>query len=364
MKQFIKEETPLLVGIITAGFFLGGGARWLEAGTSLWLYIPLSLWLLGIVTWSAFCVVRHSDALAIKLGDPYGTLILTLSVITLEVVVISSVMLTGEPNPTMARDTMFAVVMLVMNGLVGITLLLGGWKYHIQNFNLEGVKAYLVVIIPLALLCLVLPNFTMTGSKGALTTGQEWVLILISIALYGIFLLVQTNSHSHFFIDSDHEDHEEHHGILHSNLYHTLLLLAYLVIVILLAKKLAIPIEFTVSTLGAPHALGGFVVACLILSPEAAGAIKAALGNQLQRSMNIYFGSVLATIALTVPAVLLIGTLTGQQVILGLSAADMVLLATSLLVCHVSFASGRTNVLYGATHLVLFVVYLMLMFEH
>ncbi len=197
-----------------------------------------------------------------------------------------------------------------------------------------------------------------------MSSAMSWMLIIISVLLYGVFLLIQTRSHSHFFIDSDHEDYEEHHGPLQSNVYHTLLLLAYLVVVILLAKTLAIPINHGVKVLAAPPALGGFIVACIVLAPEAVGAIKAAFNNQLQRAMNLYFGSVLATIALTVPAVLFIGAMLGQEVRLGLSAADMVLLITTLMVCKVTFSSGRTNALHGATHLVLFVVYLFLMFEH
>ncbi|MGI2208691.1 calcium:proton antiporter [Shewanella baltica] len=364
MKTFMKDEFALLLGILTLVFFKTGGDSLLADGTALSTYIPVSLALLGVVTWAIFSVVRHSDALAIKLGDPYGTLILTLSVISLEVVMISSVMLTGEPNPVMARDTMFAVVMLIINGLVGFTLLLGGWRYHTQLFNLDGVKSYLVVIIPLALLCLVLPNFTEGGTIGSMSKAMSWMLIIISILLYGVFLVVQTKSHSHFFVDADHEDHEEHHGILRSNAYHTVLLIGYLLVVILLAKTLAMPINYSVATLGAPQALGGFIVACLILSPEAVGGFKAALNNQLQRAMNLYFGSVLATIALTVPAVLIIGSVIDQEVHLGLSPADMVLLITSLMVSKVSFSSGRTNALHGATHIVLFIVYLFLMFEH
>ncbi|QDO77406.1 calcium:proton antiporter [Aeromonas caviae] len=361
MKSFIRQEIALPAGLLTLLFFKTLGSDLLAETTPLAVYLPVSLALLAIVTWAIFSVVRHSDALAIKLGEPFGTLILTLSVISLEVVMISSVMLTGDPNPTMARDTMFAVVMLVTNGLVGFTLLFGGWRYHTQNFNLDGVKSYLVAIIPLALLCLVLPNFTQGGTLGSLSKAMSWMLIIISILLYGVFLLIQTRSHSHFFVDSDHED---HHGPLQSNVYHTLLLLAYLVVVILLAKTLAIPINYGVHVMEAPMALGGFIVACIVLAPEAVGAIKAAFNNQLQRAMNLYFGSVLATIALTVPSVLFIGSLMGQEVRLGLSPADMVLLITTLMVCKVTFSSGRTHALHGATHLVLFVVYLFLMFEH
>lgn len=228
----LRQEIALPFGLLTLLFFKTWGESLLTDTTPLGIYLPTSFGLLVVVTWAIFSVVRHSDALAIKLGEPFGTLILTLSVISLEVVMISSVMLTGEPNPTMARDTMFAVVMLVTNGLVGFTLLFGGWRYHTQSFNLDGVKSYLVAIIPLALLCLVLPNFTEGGSVGSLSSAMSWMLIIISILLYGVFLLIQTRSHSHFFVDSDQEDYEESHGPLQSNTHHTLLLVAYLVVVI------------------------------------------------------------------------------------------------------------------------------------
>lgn len=184
----LRQEIALPFGLLTLLFFKTWGESLLTDTTPLGIYLPTSFGLLVVVTWAIFSVVRHSDALAIKLGEPFGTLILTLSVISLEVVMISSVMLTGEPNPTMARDTMFAVVMLVTNGLVGFTLLFGGWRYHTQSFNLDGVKSYLVAIIPLALLCLVLPNFTEGGSVGSLSSAMSWMLIIISILLYGVFL--------------------------------------------------------------------------------------------------------------------------------------------------------------------------------
>lgn len=363
MLTIVKKEKVLLLGLLTLLFFKFGGSALLTATTPVSLYIPTSLLLLAVVTWVIFRVVHHSDVLAINLGDPYGTLILTLAVISLEVVMISSVMLTGEPNPTMARDTMFAVIMLIMNGLVGLSLLLGGKRFHTQVFNLNGVKSYIVAIIPIAIICLVLPNFTLSGNAGGLSPAMSWMLIIMSVVLYGVFLITQTKSHTDFFIDEKEVDTEHHNGEKHSNLYHTVMLLAHLVVVIMLAKILALPINHTVSVMGAPIALGGFLVACLVLAPEAVGGIKASLHNHLQRTMNLYFGSILATIALTVPAVLTISYFTGQEVILGLSAAEMVLLITSLMVAKVTFSSGRTHSLYGVTHLLLFVVYLFLMFD-
>lgn len=363
MIRFLKQEFVLLLAIITVFLFKSGGDGLLQTQMSSTLGIALTFCLFVVVMAAIFAVVRHSDALAIKLGDPYGTLILTLSVILLEVVMISSVMLTGEANPVLARDTMFAVVMTVLNGLVGITLLIGGVKYHTQKYNLDGLKSYLVAIVPLALLCLVLPNFTSVSESGAMSHSLTVTLVLTSIVLYAVFLFIQTRSHTHFFMDEDHQDEHEFHGPLGSNLYHSIMLIGYLTVVILLAKSLAIPIDGTVNLLSAPPAIGGLIVAILILAPEAVGAAKAALNNQLQRAMNLFFGSVLATIALTVPAVLLISSMIEQPIRLGLEPAEMVLLVTTIIMTGISFSSGRTNSLNGAAHLILFIAYIILMFE-
>lgn len=363
MMKLIKNEFGLILGFITVLLFKLGGNEILVSDIASPLGILATIFIFVVVMYAIFAVVRHSDALAIKLGDPYGTLILTLAVISLEVVMISSVMLTGDSNPVLARDTMFAVVMTVLNGLVGIVLLIGGLKYHTQKYNVEGLKSYLVAIIPLTLLCLVLPSFTSTTDVGSMSSAMTWTLVFASISLYSVFLFIQTRSHTHFFMDEDHQDEHEFHGPLKSNVYHSLFLIGYLLVVILLAKSLAIPINSTIHSFSLPPALGGLIVAFLILAPEAVGAAKAALNNQLQRAMNLFFGSVLATIALTVPAVLLISNVINEPIHLGLAPAEMVLLGMTLLMTSVSFSSGRTNSLNGATHLVLFVAYIILMFE-
>ncbi|WP_394241337.1 calcium:proton antiporter [Vibrio astriarenae] len=363
MLKFFKQEYVLFIAALTVVFFKTGGDNVLYGQLVSAQGFVFTAVLFIVVMAAIFAVVRHSDALAIKLGDPYGTLILTLSVILLEVVMICSVMLTGDSNPVLARDTMFAVVMTVLNGLVGITLLIGGVKYHTQKYNVDGLKSYLVAIVPLALLCLVLPNFTSVNEFGAMSLPLTLTLVLVSIVLYAVFLFIQTKSHTHFFVDDGHEDDHEFHGPLKSNAYHSIMLVAYLVVVILMAKSLAIPIDGAVVSVGAPPALGGLIVAILILAPEAVGAAKAAMHNQLQRAMNLFFGSVLATIALTVPAVLLISEVIATPILLGLEPAEMVLLVTTLIMTGISFSSGRTHSLNGAAHLILFVAYIILMFE-
>ncbi|GIU54214.1 MULTISPECIES: calcium:proton antiporter [Shewanella] len=363
MTKLFKQEWLLLIGFLAVTVFKSQWNQVLQGELFSFYGLLVSSFLFIVVLATIFAVVRHSDALAIKLGDPYGTLILTLSVITLEVVMISSIMVTGDPNPVLARDTMFAVIMAVLNGLVGITLLIGGIKYRTQKYNVDGIKSYLIGIIPLALLCLVMPNFTSSDEFGSMSLAMTGTLIIASIGLYCTFLFIQTRSHTHFFIDKNHLVEDEDHGPLGSNFYHSFFLIAYLMVIILLSKSFAIPVEVGIEFLDAPIAFGGLIVALLVLAPEAVGAIKAALNNQLQRAMNLFFGSVLATIALTVPTVILISYVINQPLQLGLANAEMVLLCTTLMMTAVSFSSGRTNSLNGVAHLILFVAYIILMFE-
>jgi len=367
----LLEELPLWVSIATVILFLLFGDQWLaDLSNPLWLAC-LFVWLVGVVLWGAFAVVRHADCLAHTLGEPYGTLILTVSVISIEVAMISAVMLTGGENPTLARDTMYAVIMIVMNGMVGIMLLLGGIRYHEQQFNLLGAKAFFSLIIPLSVLGLVLPSFTESTIDATLTSGQTITLIALTIALYVVFLGVQTMRHRAYFLAPEDERVENDEAIEHDHLvmrvrpvgYHVACLVAYLVPIVLLAKKLAVPLEYSISVAGAPAALGGVLVAAIVLSPEGLAAVKAALQNRLQRSVNLSLGSVVATIGLTIPAVLIIGLVLDTPVVLGLDAANVWMLLLTLGVGVLTFGSSRTNVLQGAVHLVLFVAYIVLIFD-
>jgi hypothetical protein len=215
-------------------------------------------WLFAIILWSAIRVVHHAECLAQKLGEPYGTLILTLSVITIEVMMIATLMLHGSNNPGLARDTMFAVVMIVLNGLVGLSLLLGALRYREQQYNLQGANAYLSVILPLAVLALILPDFTVSTEEPSLSGFQALFLVVMTLALYGTFLAIQTVRHTGYFTVGDAAADDGHGDLGVGSLpFHALLLLAYMLPVVLLAKKIAIPIEYGIETLGLPAALGG-----------------------------------------------------------------------------------------------------------
>ena len=361
----MRAEFPLLIGVGTVVIFLIIGSRLNEITTHAVPLLGVFVWLFAVILWSAMCVVRHADCLAIKLGEPYGTLILTLSAISIEVVMISTAMLHGANNPTLGRDAIFAVIMIALNGLVGLSLMLGGLRYREQHYNIQGVNAYLNVIMALAVLGMVLPNFTISTSGPTFSTEQEIFFASVSLLLYAVFLLIQTLRHRGYFLDVKETatKHSPHHLLrVRSTGFHALMLLLYLATVIFLAEKFAVPLDNSIEQFHMPQAFGGAVIAALVLSPEALGGIAASLHNQLQRSINILFGSVLATIGLTIPAVLMIGLLTKRPVALGVQGGNLPLLLLTLAVCVVTFTSRKTNVLQGCIHLLLFAVFVLLIF--
>jgi Ca2+:H+ antiporter len=361
----IRAEFPLLVGLGTVAIFLVVGSDLNELTARVLPLLGVFVWLFAVILWSAVCVVRHADCLAIKLGEPYGTLILTLSAISIEVVMISTAMLHGENNPTLGRDAIFAVIMIALNGLVGLSLVLGGLRYREQHYNIQGVNAYLNVIMALAVLGLVLPNFTTSTSGPTFSTEQGIFFASVSLLLYAVFLLIQTLRHRGYFLDVKETatKHSPHHlARVRSTGFHALMLLLYLAAVIFLAEKFAVPLDNSIEQFHMPQAFGGAIIAALVLSPEGLGGISASLQNQLQRSINTLFGSVLATIGLTIPAVLMIGLLTKRSVSLGLQGGNLPLLLLTLAVSVVTFASRKTNVLQGCVHLLLFAVFVLLIF--
>jgi Ca2+:H+ antiporter len=364
-----KSEMALWCGILTTAAFLMFGYDMLGDLSSSVRFLLLFGWLFAVMLWLSFGVVRHADCLAVILGEPYGTLILTLAVISIEVVMISAVMITGDNVPTLARDTMFAVLMIILNGLLGLTLLLGGLKHREQEYNMTGAKTYLGVIVPLAVLGLILPRFTTSAPGGQVTPLMAVFLLLMSGGLYVVFLLIQTRRHTQFFKQpsatvEDHSDDHHHEGlVIRSVGHHVLFLVLTMLPIVLLSKNMAKLVDHGIETLSAPQALGGFLVAILVLSPEGMAAIKSALSNQLQRTVNIGLGSALSTIGLTIPAVLVISLVTGRTVELGLEAAEIVLLILTLVVAAINFGTGRTNIMQGAVHLIIFLAYIVLIFD-
>lgn len=367
-----------------AMFLLFGSSLLAQLGTPL-ISAVIFLWLLGIIIWAAFGVVHEAEVLARRLGEPFGTLILTLSIVIIEVALISAVMLGAKGAPTLGRDTMFAVLMIVLNGVVGLGLLVGGLRHFAQSYNMKGATSYLAVIIPLTVIPLVLPNFTTSTGEGTLTTLQSVSFSVFTVALYGAFLVLQTGRHRSFFLEPTREQappvraaphgqvpsedtfevveddgHEDPGGATST---HVILLLANILPIVILAKSLAVVLDFGIIQLGAPVALGGILIAMVVFTPECIAALRAISANQLQRAINLCLGAAASTLGLTVPAVLAIGLFTDQEVVLGLSKANMVILAMTLLLSTLTFTGTRTTMLEGAVHLSVFFVFLVLVFS-
>jgi Ca2+:H+ antiporter len=325
------------------------------------LGVVLAIGLLPVLSGAVFAAVHHSEVIAIRTGEPYGTLTLTVAVTVIEVALITSVMAAGG-SPTLARDSVFAVIMLVCNGLVGLCIVIGGLYFREQSFRVPGASSYLIVLMTLAVLTLVLPNFTNAAPGPYYSTAQLAFVSLATIALYAAFLYIQTVRHrDHFIIEQDAPTGEVNLEPP-SNLQITAsasALLVCLTIVVLLAKKFAAVLEVALAAAEAPAGVAGVVVALLVLLPEAIAAVIAARRNHLQKSINLALGCSLATIGLTVPAVAMV---IGRGLVLGLGQKETVLLILTFAVSLLTFASGRTNILSGFVHLVLMATFIFLVF--
>ena len=361
IKSWLRKEWPLLLsyGSLIATLTFASHLFANPQGTA---QIALTFsWLFVVILLAAFAVVHHAECLAQKLGEPYGTLILTLSVIGLEVIMIATVMLTKNENPLMARDTMFGVLMIVLNGLFGIAILAGAWRHKLQKFNVQSSDTYLGGIVLLVGIGLVLPRLVSSESKFTF----EIYLGVVCLLLYGVFLWVQTKEHRGFFVYKNAEGEiveEDHYESDHGIAYHVVLLILTLIPVVILAKQLSVVMYVGLSVLKLPDSLAGLAVALLILAPEGLAAIKAGLNNNLQRALNICLGSALATIGLTIPVVLIIAEIVNQDIILGLDREEILLIALSIILLKINLDKGETNVLKGLMHLIIFASYVVFIF--
>jgi Ca2+:H+ antiporter len=319
--------------------------------------------LLVILFGTVFAAVHHAEVIAERIGEPFGTLLLTLAVTIIEVALIATIMLGAKAVPTLARDTVFAVVMIVCNGLVGICILVGGLRYREQDFQVSGANLYLSVLAVLATITLVLPNYTLTTPGPFYSEAQLGSVSIVTIILYGVFLYTQTIRHRDYFVSGDDgtSDHSEPGSGSGLSLSIGLLLVSLLAVV-LLAKKFSLVVDATAALIGAPPAFAGILVALLILLPESVAAVGAARKNDLQKSINLALGSSLATIGLTIPAVAVAAHALDKTLILGLGERDIVLLLLTFLLSMLTFGTGRTNILFGLLHLVVFAVFVFLVF--
>ncbi len=369
---------PSVISLLLGAAVLVG----LKATTVLaWLVIqPSATVLLGLVSLSgvvlllATRVAHHADEMAVRLGEPYGTLILTGSAIVVELALIASTMTTGEQNPTLARDSMFAVLMIALTGVKGISIFLASQGQEQQldepvdasnlaSMNLSGSATYLNLITAISVLALVTPNFAHLTNEAHYNSSVNVVLSLVAVGLYVVFLSYQTGAYRILFTESEDQaewlgasspDHNASQGILPA----AGLLVGGLLLLVLITESMGQLIETSITDLGLPSSMGGVLVGLLVLAPEALNAFQAAIRGEVQRSLNTLYGSALSTLCLTVPAVLLIGALIDTDVVLGLDPLEMVLLVLTLFLVRPT--SGRVNRLDGLVLLAIFLFWIAL----
>jgi len=302
---------------------------------------------------SVLAGVHYSEAIAERIGEPYGTIVLAVSITIIEVALIISLMMSGgEKAVYLARDTVFASVMILFNAILGICLLIGSSRYFEQYFQKKSVNTSLVSLVAILVLTLVLPNFTTSIAEPRFSKPQLIFVAFACIVIYGTFLVVQTVRHRNYFIsDTKVESNENHH---HFGLGLSLILLVFcLSIVVLMAKSLSPVIEDMVISANLPQALVGIIIAAVVLLPEGIAAVKAAARNDIQTSLNLSLGSALAAIGLTIPSVAVISSIYDLEIVLGLEMKEMVLLALSVFTVMLSLSKGKTNIIYGVVLLVI-----------
>ncbi|WP_158963157.1 calcium:proton antiporter [Myroides fluvii] len=338
--------------------------------------------LLFTIIGAAFGVVKEADELAHKLGEPYGTLILTLSIVSIEVILIAAVMLGPGENPTIGKDSIFSVMMIIMNLVIGLCILLGGLKFGEQEYNAQGTLSYMGMIIMLGGIGLLLPNFIQGAGGGQFTTTQAVVLAGLVIVLYGFFLLLQMKGYKHLYIqpkagnmeipfaqrqegaEQKETDIKAVDPVNKKEIWmRTLILVGMILPIVLLSHNMAVVVDYGIKAANLPPLLGGVLIAIIVFTPESMTAVKAALNNEFQRAINLCHGAFVSTVGLTIPAVLIVGLITGKTVLFGMTATETILFVITLLLSLMTFIGKRTTPIMGMMHLVLFVVFMLLIFN-
>lgn len=351
-----KAEVPLLVGAVTGIAAISGHG---PAGASAAASIAWSAWIVVCLVVCAFRAMSHADRIAERFGEPVGTIVLTVAAITIEVASVCAMMLGEGGSDTAARDSMFAVLMLILNGLVGGCMLLGTWRQGERAFNPDSASAYLPLIITLGTLTMVLPRFCDSTVGGYMSDPMEIFIAAGSVVVYGAFLGLQVSRYRGFFAAKEipQASAATHEGKVHVPSA-VALLVASLVVVVLCAEAMAGRVPSLLRALGAPPAMGGVLVAAMVLFPEGLAALQASARGDMQRSINVLLGSAVATIGLTVPAVLVVRAMTGEDPELGLEAPYIVLLALSFLVSSLHLIRGRVNAIQGIVHLLILLAWI------
>ena len=308
--------------------------------------------------------VHHAEVVAHRVGEPFGTLVLALAITVIEVALVVSMMLAGGPEKAaLARDSVYAAVMIICSGVIGACVLAGALRHREQSFRIEGAGPALAALVTLATMVLILPVFTTSAPGPHYSKAQLAFTALTSLSLWAVFVFVQTVRHRDYFLPPEAAQDESAHAApptLRQAWMSFALLFVSLVAVVGLAKVLSPAIEAAVEAVGAPPAVIGVAIAALVLLPEAFAAVRAALANRLQTSMNLALGSALACIGLTIPAVALASVVLDLPLVLGLEPKDLVLLMLAFVVSTITLGTGRTHLMQGAVHLVIFAAFLFL----
>jgi len=379
LRQLLPNTTVIRIALAWAAVaaFQFGGKIWLAYPIPIGTAILCFVMLFSIILYAAFGVVREADHLAQLLGEPLGTLILTFTVVSIEVILIAAVMIGPGETATIARDSIFAVMMIILNLVMVLCLLLGGLRYGEQEYNAQGAVAYLSMIALLTATGLILPNF-LSSHDGSFAPRQAWPIIVLTGALYLLFLGMQVGRYRRFFVEPASavtvtpstcgEDSLSATAPLPRTLDRRAVLIRLLVLaglmlpIVLLAHHLAILIDFGIERAKAPAAIGGVVIAIIVFTPESITSIKAALADKMQRVTNLCLGAFVSTVGLTVPAVLVIGLIKDKPVVLGLSPLDTFLAGLTLVLSTLTFLGPRSSPIQGAMHLMLFATYCVVLF--
>lgn len=343
------------------------------------LAIGIFLLVLATIIGAAFGVVKEADELAHKLGEPYGTLILTLSIVSIEVILIVAMMFGPEDNPTIGKDSIFSVMMIIMNLVLGLCILLGGLRHGEQEYNAQGTITYLSMIIMLGGISMMIPNFIEGKGNGEFTSIQAASISGLIILLYGFFLAYQMKGYRHLYIQpkpgqmeilfaqrneiQQSEEHGQEKVSKREVLLRTIILLGMILPIVLLSHNLATLVDYGIKEMNLPPLLGGVLIAIIVFTPESMTAVKAAMNNEFQRAINLCHGAFVSTVGLTVPSVLIIGLIASKTVLFGMTTTETILFVITLILSMLSFSGRRTAPIVGIMHLVLFAVFVILIFN-
>lgn len=346
MKKLWVYLVPLVAWII---FFVQHYMGWT------WLYGVMIPLLIGCVLFG----VHHAEIIAHRVGQPFDTLVLALSITAIESSLILSIMIASGPEASsLARDTVFAAIMIILNGMIGISLIAGGRKYREQSFLMDGINAMLITLVAMAMLTFVFPNVAISASGPHYSSKQLLFVAFITLSLYFVFLYVQNFRHKEYFVETIAKENKLEKPTKEEVIKSLILLFICLGAVVAIAETLADPLNHVLDSYGAPRAITGIIIAIIILLPEALSAYKAANANQIQKSLNFSLGSAVASIGLTIPIVSLYALFSGMPLALGIDPKSTTLLLLSIFMVIMALRTGRTTILHGMVLFLIFLVYL------